>query len=180
MFRRSTPVTRLFVTAMGIASVAVQVGTARIVPRASVRARPQRHSVSTTIRGRRFVIPFDSVVDAFAIDDARVLAASTRGDTAFVLLALSGPSRSPDAAMHYCGSGTEEYTVVATFPRAGRSAASFTRSASCFHNIESDEWKAADDSVVGGWWSYTPNQVHVRAVWLPKAPERGLMVAEVP
>jgi hypothetical protein len=81
--------------------------------------------------------------NAFSIDSVTLDDSNQVGRDSFVLIDVKGPSRSPDAAMHYCGAGTEEALVWLKLDDFGAVTASATLLyASCFRSIEDSvpEW----------------------------------------
>ena len=80
--------------AIQTASLSVQVAQKRLV----IEQGTDRHFVDLS-----------KLVDAYELKEAKLLYANSDGKSHYVVVYVSGPSRSPIAAMSYCGAGTEGY-----------------------------------------------------------------------
>jgi len=172
----------------------------RALDSATVRVRPARetehfYGVYVAYPGNPGVrVHLNRVSASFTVDSVRLLAASRRGATTYLLLSVHGPSRSPrNDGRGYCGAGDERAVVALEMVRGARGARPRIRRAqgalfdSCLFSVnqaDPEEGLRMDaDSAWGEWHPYDREREgglgEKRPMrYLFRAPERGLHAAE--
>lgn len=125
----------------------------------------------------RLIVDLSKVVEAYELNEAKLLYANSDGKLHYFVAYVSGPSGSPIAAMSCCGAGTEGYLFRLAFDNLWRlQKRQSVLIESCFESAEgSYEIKA--NRLTATWDNYRLEK-HFTLEYDSRSPERGFHITE--
>lgn len=144
---------------------------------ASLFVQVRQKTLSIAQGSLRRQVDLSQLFQGYVLNESKLLHASADGKALYLVVFISGPSRSPIAAQSFCGAGTEGYLLWLMFDQAWREQK--RQSAlieSCFESADgSYEIKAG--RLTAEWDNYRLEK-HFRLEYDANAAARGFAVAE--
>ncbi len=122
-------------------------------------------------------VPIGPFIDAYSIQTSSIVYQNQKGIFLYLILAVEGPSRSPEGAMHECGAGTESDLIWLrldaqdAYKLRGANALLYS---SCFRTIEG-EYKIEKQKLLIEYQSYSTQRKETWEFQF-QSPENGFIL----